>query len=512
MKKFLSILSLLIFAVSLASCENETAIEVSEISESVAEEVNTETIAEVTAEPVDNIPTLQECRKTVTDSDNYSVSVFSLTAECSGNIREHANAEETDIKITGRIAILPIKLTYDENISNAVISFTYEKTQLHGAPESNLIMLHYNEDKDDYDIIDSVLDTENRIIKAEISEDGIYMVADIYHWYMNIGLDNSEYEYEYKKGDLSTYWENEYDTGDIMRLADKEWALENAPEFHVSTSEQLASVVWYANAAEMTEINLTLEDDIDLTGYEWKSMNWQYTGNEKIDFKGFVEGNGHTINGMKIHENDCYDVGFLGFAVNTSMQNISFTNADVSADYAVGIAAGKLYADEKAEIEWKNVHVSGKVSAYDGYGAVAGFGDHYWYAPFTDCTADVEVNGEPFEYLTFDEKEEADRIALQDTFTITLHDDGTITRDEHDGFIDLGWTVVKNNASCELPLDAVENPVYSIDEAIAPYYTGRHPHPKGTYEIYLMGRTDPNKHTQRVSNVIEYHLEGDDFR
>ena len=32
-----------------------------------------------------------------------------------------------------------------------------------------------------------------------------------------------------------------------MELADKEWAMENAPVFHVSDETELASVVWYVN-------------------------------------------------------------------------------------------------------------------------------------------------------------------------------------------------------------------------------------------------------------------------
>lgn len=482
MKKFLSILTVFLFSVSaLCSCGIFQAREIVEISE--------------TAE---NVPTLQECHKTINNSKKPEVVKFSFSGECTGNIKKYASVKDiydTNYLHNGVVGLVgvPFELTYGEEINAPAISFNYNKDELKGISEKNLIVLHYDEKEDFYNIIESVLDTNNCTVFAEIEEDGVYLLADSHQWYDYIGKDSK--------------WVTDYDTGDIMELADIEWAMENAPDFHVSTVEELASVVWYANTAEMTELSLTLEDDIDLTGYEWKSMNWQYTGNRNIDFKGFIEGNNHTINGMKIHEENCYNVGFLGFAVNTTMQNISFTNADVSADYAVGIAAGKLYADEKAEIEWKNVHVSGKITAYDGYGAIAGFGDQYWFAPFTDCTADVTVNGEPFEYLTYDEKEEADRIALQDTFTITLHDDGTITRDEHEGFIDLGWTVTKNNTSCQLPLDAVENPVYNVEEAVALYYTGRHPHPEGTYEIYLTGRTDPNKHTQRVSNVIAYVIE-----
>lgn len=493
MKKLLSILSVLVFTSSLVSCTDKTNTEVSE-PVSVAE-VN---------EPAE--PTLQECHSSIKLADNPAVTGFSLSAECAGNIKTNAQVEDIRIpenNIAGTVGMY-VQISY-ENIKNPVISFTYDEKQLMGVPEENLIILHYYSDmQNDYDVTESVVDTENHTVSTEITEDGIYVLADIYQWYEYKGLDSSPYKhYTYELSE----WEENYDTGDIMKLADRDWAMENAPDFHVSTAEELASVVWYANAMETTELNLTLENDIDLTGYEWKSMDWQYSGNDDIEFKGFVEGNNHTINGMTIHEEDCGYTVFLGFVQHTTMQNLNFTNADVSGDWSVGIAGGKV-VDYESRNEWKNVHVSGKVTGNEYCGTVAGEGDYYFCVPFNDCTADVEVNGEPFEYLTYNEKEEADRISLQDTFTITLHDDGTITRDEHDGFINLGWVVVKNGGSCQLPLDAVENPVYAIDEAVAPYYTGRNPKPEGTYYIYLEARCNENEHTQRVSNIIEYHLEG----
>lgn len=47
-----------------------------------------------------------------------------------------------------------------------------------------------------------------------------------------------------------TDWENYGDTGSIMEIADTDWALENAPVFHVETKEQLAGVVYYVNAVK----------------------------------------------------------------------------------------------------------------------------------------------------------------------------------------------------------------------------------------------------------------------
>ena len=49
--------------------------------------------------------------------------------------------------------------------------------------------------------------------------------------------------------------------------------------------------------------------------------------------------------------------------------------------------------------EWINVHTQGKVSGgSDDYGAIVG---RETDITFRDCTADVTVDGEPFEYLSY---------------------------------------------------------------------------------------------------------------
>ncbi len=101
---------------------------------------------------------------------------------------------------------------------------------------------------------------------------GIFMPRSIYENYTDADLEDSTYEeYSYAdsedsvygdypypdpeyaagRGNLKTYnnkdydptktdWENYGDTGSIMEIADTDWALENAPVFHVETKEQLA--------------------------------------------------------------------------------------------------------------------------------------------------------------------------------------------------------------------------------------------------------------------------------
>jgi len=72
---------------------------------------------------------------------------------------------------------------------------------------------------------------------------GIFIPRSIYENYTDADLEDSTYEeYSYADSEDSvnedydptkTDWENYGDTGSIMEIADTDWALENAPVFHV---------------------------------------------------------------------------------------------------------------------------------------------------------------------------------------------------------------------------------------------------------------------------------------
>lgn len=490
MKKFLSILSVLIFTVSSVSCGNRTAVELneSEIAESATEEVTT-----VLPEP-----TLQECHKTLRGDDKYQSTLFSLTAECVSNIRAHAKAVVSDRKTSGLIGV-PVELTYDEDLTNAVISFTYDRNYLYGAPESNLIMLHYDENADNnYSIIETVLDTENCTVSAEITEDGIYMLADIYKWYGHTGEDNSAYSYKTSKKDFPSNWEKECDTGDIIRLADKDWALENAPEFHVSTPEQLASVVWYVNSGvENNRVYIVFEDDIDLSGYEWHSMGWYSQNDNQYSFTGWIDGQNHTIKGLNIVENEGFiSSGFVGYGLGVSMYDINFTDAYVDSRGCTGIAGGEIYYEGIFE----NVSVSGYITGGDDdYGAVIG---READIKFKDCSADVTANGEPFEYLSYKEKRIADSGDVI-AFNVTLDEDNMIiSHDNPDGdYMNLCWNIYRDGEKREYTGAYGENINLDVYNNLCF---------EGDYEIYLTAYI--NGTYIRVSNIIEYHSDGYDFR
>ena len=102
---------------------------------------------------------------------------------------------------------------------------------------------------------------------------GIFIPKSIYENYTDTNREDSTYEEDsYVISEDSTYeeypyansedsvnedydptktdWEKYGDTGSIMEIADTDWALENAPVFHVETKEQLAGVVYYVNAVK----------------------------------------------------------------------------------------------------------------------------------------------------------------------------------------------------------------------------------------------------------------------
>lgn len=499
MKKFLSMLSVFILSASaFVSCGTEQAEEISDVSES--SEITSESVSESTTEEAEETTTeetteipetiaLQECHKTINNSEKPEVVKISFSGECADNIKKHAQVEDLyniDYLHSGVVGLVgvPLELSYDEEIINPVISFTYDKNELRGIPEKNLIILHYSEEFEEYIEIEPILDMENCTVSAEIDESGVYMLVDIYQWLSCWGVDVSEYAYEVNAEDYPTDWERENDTADIMLLADKSWAMENAPDFHVSTAEELASVVWYVNGIN-SNINLTLESDIDLSGYQWKSMGW-YSANS-MAFSGVIDGQNHTINGLTISEG-YKDTGFVGYGLGVTVKDINFTNADISATGCTGIVGGEIYFTSV----WENVHVSGTVSGgSDDYAAIVG---REASITFTDCSADVTIDGEPFEYFSYRQKR-IDEAGDIEVFNITFNSDYTITRDEHDGYTNLGWHIERDGIQV---LDRLAEDELTLDTH---KWVGD---VSGKYTIYLTAYI--NGAYVKVSNIIEYEL------
>ena len=376
------------------------------------------------------------------------------------------------------------------------LTVNYDEDALMGVPEKNLLLLFCIDDSFDCSVVeDAKFDYEKNQVKADITElDGIFMLVDAYEWYQSQGIDASEYAYELPDEikNLSA-WEKEHDTGSIMDLVDRDYIEKNAPCFYVSTPQQLASAVYFVNTSEpgwpyITEIYL--ENDIDLTGYEWMPMGWISERTDDVyEFVGYIDGQGHTINGLTL---DCgsENGGFVGYSTNVTMMNIYFTNANVRSTYDLGICAGQVIGYGY----WENVHAQGnleKVYSTKEGGLVGWDTD----LTFVNCSADFTVNSESevYHYVSYHQKRE-EEIGITETFKLTLNDDHSVVRDDHDGFSMLMWcveldgeTIYMSSNSDSLTLEADD---YMFSQR------------KGTYTIYLVAHVEDIY--IRVSNIVEF--------
>ena len=423
-----------------------------------------------------------------------------FSGKCTDDIKQHAKISDMSghvlhSGVVGRIGV-PIELKYN-GVDDAQITFYYDKNELRGVPEKNIILLYCIKENEPYNTVkEAKVDTKKCTVTAPAKGNGVYLLADAYQWYSAWGFDASEYAYEKDKSSYSTDWEREFDTGSIMKLADKEWAKSNAPDFHVSTAQQLASVVYYVNGINPTygKVNITLEKDIDLTGYDWKPMGWYHSGNHA--FCGTIDGKGHTIKGMKI--NLGYEpCGFIGYGWDMYMHDINFVGAEVSGTHSTGIACGEAYGD----VTITNVSVQGKVSGGgNDFGAIIG---REGGLAFKGCSANVTADGKPFKYFSYKQKQKAETKVVE-YFHLTRLPDGVIVRDHHDGFENLGWIVELDGQQI---LDrATTDPKTGEQELELPFDVQLHKGVNGKHTIYLAAYI--NGAYVRVSNIIEYEGTG----
>lgn len=279
-------------------------------------------------------------------------------------------------------------------------------------------------------------------------------------------------------------WLDDRDYGDIPYLADADYIENSLIEgiFLVSTPEELASFNYYVNTSAFGELLIMqLQDDIDLSGYRWAPMGW-YGGKYDCPFICAVDGNGYSIKNMTIDVDES-SVGFIGWETGCAVYNITFENAKVNGNSMVGIITGQAIGGY-----YENCHVSGEVNG-NSAGSMLG---HAATDQLFDCTADVVVNGEPFDFLTYNDKAKSE-IVIENPVEITMDDDYTITRPEVEGYTNLGWLI---------ELDGIQVLHRNAENELSYQYFGRDP---GVYTVcltaFVQGQYVP------ISNTIEYTIE-----
>ena len=171
-------------------------------------------------------------------------------------------------------------------------------------------------------------------------------------------------------------------TVSLAAAKDLGYTIESNGSYTVTSADGLMNIAKLVNGGK-TDINITLDTDIDLTGKNWTPIG---TGTRNL-YSGTFDGGGHTITGLTFTTNDEY-VGLFGCldrtgtVKNVVMEGIQITNDSESSDVGgvVGFSLGTI----------ENCSVSGSVSGTVIVGGVVGA---QWGGSITGCSSSATVKG-----------------------------------------------------------------------------------------------------------------------
>ena len=156
--------------------------------------------------------------------------------------------------------------------------------------------------------------------------------------------------------------------------------------YEIGTLEQLKlfrDAVNEGNSFQGQTVKLTAADGvIDLNNEEWEPI-----GRSGIPFKGAFDGNGVTIQNLKITkgvdnvaQNNC--IGFFGLTNSpASIKNVTIENVDITGSLYVGAIVGYGYTGT----ELSNCHVTGKIEI-EGWWYIGGIGGNGYMKKVDNCT------------------------------------------------------------------------------------------------------------------------------
>ena len=152
--------------------------------------------------------------------------------------------------------------------------------------------------------------------------------------------------------------------GESGEAEDLGYSIQNDGSYTVYNANGLMNVAELVNGGK-TDINITLDKNIDLTGKDWTPIGTDYDN----AYTGTFDGGGHTITGLTVTTNDKYAglfgyIGNAGTVKNVVMEGVLITSNNGSSQ------AGGVAGFSRGTIE--NCSVSGSVSGTDCVGGVVG--------------------------------------------------------------------------------------------------------------------------------------------
>ena len=171
--------------------------------------------------------------------------------------------------------------------------------------------------------------------------------------------------------------------GESGAAEDLGYSIQNDGSYKVYNADGLMNIAELVNGGK-TDINITLDKNIDLTGKDWTPIGTDYDNS----YKGTFDGGGHTITGLTFTTNDNY-VGLFGYLNRAgTVKNVVMEGVQITCNQIYGGSIGGVVGFSWGTIE--NCSVSGSVSGTVYVGGVVG--DQIG-GSITGCCSSATVKG-----------------------------------------------------------------------------------------------------------------------
>ena len=157
----------------------------------------------------------------------------------------------------------------------------------------------------------------------------------------------------------------------------------NTKTYTVYNADGLMNIAELVNGGK-SDINITLDTDIDLTGKDWTPIGTDYDNS----YKGTFDGGGHTITGLTFTTNDEF-AGLFGWLNRAgTVKNVVMEGVQITSNQIYGGSIGGVVGYSWGTIE--NCSVSGSVSGTVYVGGVVGV---QIGGSITGCSSSATVKG-----------------------------------------------------------------------------------------------------------------------
>ena len=172
-------------------------------------------------------------------------------------------------------------------------------------------------------------------------------------------------------------------TVSLAAAKDLGYTIEGNGSYTVTSADGLMNVAELVNGGK-TDINITLDKNIDLTGKDWTPIGTSFDNS----YTGTFDGGGHTITGLTITTKDQF-VGLFGYLNRAgTVKNVVMEGVQITSNQIYGGSIGGVVGYSWGTIE--NCSVSGSVSGTVYVGGVVGA---QIGGSITGCSSSATVKG-----------------------------------------------------------------------------------------------------------------------